>query len=75
MAHDPRKLHGSERFLGVGFKGERARDRQDALRQMEGLSQNDKMIALLADLVTEQRRTNQLLEWFADRAHRKDSAG
>jgi hypothetical protein len=67
---DPRKLahsekvigmrHGAEWFLG----GEKARDRADAKRQIEGLSQNDQIIALLSELVTEQRRTNQLLEWL-----------
>lgn len=67
---DPRKLaqsekvigrpHGADWFLG----GEKARDRADAQRQIEGLNQNDQIIALLQEQVTQQRRTNQLLEWL-----------
>lgn len=49
---------------GFGLKGEKARDRNEARRAIEELDQNDQIIALLGDLVTEQRRTNQLLEWL-----------
>ncbi|MGZ6852483.1 MAG: hypothetical protein ACXVGC_00210 [Mycobacteriaceae bacterium] len=60
-----RKLGASERVMGgFGFKGEKARDRTEARRAIEELDQNDRIIALLGDLVTEQRRTNQLLEWL-----------
>lgn len=61
---DTRKLGASERVVGFGFKGERARDRADAQRQIEGLSQQDQMLQLLREQVAEQRRTNQLLEWL-----------
>ncbi len=65
MGGNTRKLGASERNLGGwGFKGERARDKSDALRQIEGLSQGDAMLRLMQDLVVEQRRTNQLLEWL-----------
>lgn len=48
---------------------ERARDRMDAMRQVEGLSQNEQIIELLSTLVAEQRRTNQLLEWLGTLRH------
>lgn len=63
-----RKLNHSERGISL-FGGERARDRADAKRQIEGLSQQDQVIALLneqnallAELVGVQR-------WMADRMH------
>lgn len=60
-----RKLHHSERGIGGG---ERGRDRADAKRQLEGLSQNDQIIALL----TEQ---NDLLRYMADRLYTIEQKG
>ena len=68
---DTRKLAGSEKLFGFGHT-ERARDKADARRQIEGLNQQDQMITLMVSLVNEQRRTNELLTWFAERAHSQD---
>ena len=56
-----RKLTHSERGVSI-FGGEKARDRADARRQLEGLSQNDQVIALL----TEQ---NEMLRYMCDRLY------
>ncbi|MGZ4519762.1 MAG: hypothetical protein ACXVX9_00120 [Mycobacteriaceae bacterium] len=71
-----RKLGASERALGgFGFKGDKARDRTEARRAIEELNQNDRIIALLGDLVAEQRRTNQLLEWLGTQRGRPSDTG
>lgn len=67
-----RRLNEAEKFGGWG--SEKARDRAEARRAIEGLEQNDQIIAVLGELVAEQRRTNQLLQWFADRAHAEDAS-
>lgn len=68
--------HGEKRL--ALFTSEKGRDRANAKRAIEGLHQNDKMIALLTELLVEQQqanllaqrqceqndRTNQLLEWL-----------
>lgn len=56
-----RKLNHSERGMNL-FGGEKARDRADARRQLEGLSQNDQVIALL----TEQ---NEMLRYMCERLY------
>lgn len=56
-----RKLDHSERGVSL-FGGEKARDRAEARRQMEGLTQNDQVIALL----TEQ---NEMLRYMCDRLY------
>lgn len=71
-----RKLGASERVLGgMGFKGEKARDRNEARRAIEELNQNDQIIVLLGEMVTEQRRTNQLLEWLGTQRGRPTGTG
>jgi hypothetical protein len=67
-----RKLRPSERLMG-GLAGDRTR--YEAKRDIEELSQNDQIIALLGDLVTEQRRTNQLLEWLGAQRGRPTDTG
>jgi len=75
MGNNRNLRHGEKRM--ALFTSEKARDRADAQRQIEGLDQNDKLIALLTDLLVEQQqanllsqrqceqndRTNQPLEW------------
>jgi hypothetical protein len=56
-----------------GLAGDRTR--YEAKRDIEELSQNDQIIALLGDLVTEQRRTNQLLEWLGTQRGRPTGTG
>ena len=68
---DTRRLGASERAFGIGRKGEKARDRADARRQIEGLNQQDQVIRLLHMLLTEQQRTNDLLDWFAQRTYQQ----
>jgi hypothetical protein len=43
------------------------KDRAALERDRRNIEQNDQMIQLLGDLLTEQRRTNQLLEWVGGR--------
>ena len=80
MADNRNLRHGEKRM--AMFTSEKGRDRANAQRQIEGLTQNDKMIALLSDLLVEQQqanllaqrqceqndRTNQLLEWLGTTA-------
>jgi hypothetical protein len=74
---DNRDLKHGEKRMAL-FTSEKGRDRANAQRQIEGLNQNDKIIALLTGLLVEQQqanllsqrqceqndRTNQLLEWL-----------
>lgn len=38
-------------------------------RQLAQLEKTDQLINVVTALLAEQRRTNELLQWFADRAH------
>jgi hypothetical protein len=67
-----RKVHYSEWMMG-GLAGDRTR--HEAKRDIEELNQNDRVIALLGELVTEQRRTNQLLEWLGTQRGRPTDTG
>ena len=81
LVADNRNLRHGEKRMAL-FTSEKGRDRANAQRQIEGLTQNDKMIALLTDLLVEQQqsnllaqrqceqndRTNQPLEWLGTTA-------
>jgi len=69
MADNRELRHGEKRM--AWFTSEKGRDRANAQRAIEGLNQNDQILALLTDLVVETQangrrldRTNQLLEWL-----------
>ncbi len=80
MGANPRELNRSEKLVGgpVFEAKDKAFARSQARRDIEGLNQNDKMIALLDDIsgvlrfqaeqLAEANRlqahTNQLLEWL-----------
>jgi hypothetical protein len=59
-----RKLGQSERMVGSLFSTEKGRDRADARRQIEGLSQNDQVIMLLSEI-------NERLAWLCDEMARQ----
>jgi hypothetical protein len=68
MAGNPRQLAHGEKRMPV-FTSEKGRDRAAASRAIEGLTQNDQIIALLFEqnqMLTEQ---NQMLRYLADSAH------
>ena len=62
MTADNRDLRHGEKMFGV-FSSEKGRDRANARRTIEGLSQNDQIIELL----TEQ---NRMLRYLCDQAFR-----
>jgi len=62
---DNRDLKHGEKRLGV-FSSEKGRDRANAQRAIEGLSQNDQMIYLL-------NRQVELLDYIAQAVHRLEA--
>jgi len=73
MADNRQLRHGEKRF--AMFTSEKGRDRANAQRAIEGLSQGDAMITLLqqqVELLTEQ---NAMLRWMCDRYHEQASTG
>lgn len=71
MAKNTRGLNNSERFAFAGLVGssEKKRDQGAAHRAIEGLSQNDRIIGLLADLVALQRDQNTMLGYLCAAEH------
>lgn len=59
MAKDTRKLGHNERHVGL-FSSEKGRDKAQAQRAIEGLTQNDQIIALLSE-------QNDLLRYMSER--------
>lgn len=59
MAKDSRELRHGEKRLSV-FTSEKGRDRANAQRAIEGLTQNDQIIALLSE-------QNDLLRYMSER--------
>ncbi len=72
MGKDTRDLRHGEKRLAV-FSSEKGRDRANAQRAIEGLSQNDQMIQLLhqqTQLLVEQ---TEMLRYMCDRLHAIES--
>lgn len=62
-----RKLNHSERGVSL-FGGEKARDRADAKRQIEGLNQQEQVVALLSE-------QNDLLRYMCERLYAIEQQG
>jgi hypothetical protein len=67
MSDKTRDLRHGEKRMAL-FSSEKGRDRASAQRAIEGLSQNDQIIALL-------EQQNELLRWMADWMHRQEAKG
>lgn len=65
---DKRKLGQSERLVTGWVSSEKMRDRQAAMRQLDGLNQQDKIVALL-------EQQTELLRYIADLLHHEVSKG
>lgn len=69
MAEDVRKLSRKERGFQTFGTSEHMRDQAAARRAIEGLSQNDQIIALLHEQAGMMFEQNQLLRYIAEQMY------